>query len=273
MYKFENLTKFIVTVLAVFNMSAELCYADKLSGRDVMELSVLRIYYPGGDRISGGHITVNEKNGNIRIRDYKMLRLDKKPGGEQSYFVYFTKPNDLDGTTFLVHKKPGFDDDRWLYLPKLDLIRRIAAGDKRTHFVGTDLFYEDISGRHLNDDSHDIEKETEKYWIVSSKPVNLDSVEFKWYKSWVHKENNLVIKREYYNDADKVYRSFNVKKVRNIAGIPTSFKTVITDFDQGSKTTVDCMYINYGNGIPQHLFQEKSMRNPPKDWLEGKPET
>ncbi len=39
-------------------------------------------------------------------------------------------------------------------LPDLDLVKRIAAGDKRTSFVGSHFLYEDISGRAVQEDKH-----------------------------------------------------------------------------------------------------------------------
>nr|VFJ63905.1 MAG: outer membrane lipoprotein-sorting protein [Candidatus Kentron sp. FW] len=236
------------------------------TGRQVMELARQRIFYAGHDRVSSGHVTVRADNGAVRIRDYRMLRLNGQ-GQQQHYFVYFTRPGDLVGTTFLVHKKPGTDDDRWLYLPKLDLVRRISAGDKRTHFVGTDMFYEDVSGRHVEDDNHVLDSENEKYWIVRSKPTDTNSAEFAWYRSWIHKKTHLPIKVEYHDNRDKIYRRIVIKKVRKISGIPTPTKVVVHDLNTNSRTTGEHLHVEYGKGIPKHLFSERSLRNPPKKWL------
>jgi hypothetical protein len=68
-----------------------------------------------------------------------ILRRDVIDGGDQDYVVLFSRPADVRNTVFLVKKHVASDDDRWLYLPGLDLVRRIAAGDKRTSFVGIAL--------------------------------------------------------------------------------------------------------------------------------------
>lgn len=255
----------LLLVISVFTIAQD---AAPKTGRDVIELGNLRAYYSGKDRILEGHATVTEKNGNVRIRNFKTLRLDETPGGEQYYYVYFTKPTDLVGTTFLVHKNPGEDDDRWLFLPKLDLVRRISAGDKRTHFVGTDIFYEDVSGRHLDDDDHELIEESDKYWIVTSKPKESNSVEFAYYKSWVHKKTHLIIKRQFFDAKDNLYREFKVKKVKTVAGIPTTFKTEVTDHNRGTQTVVDCLYLEYSAGLPRDLFEKPYLRNPPREWLD-----
>jgi hypothetical protein len=71
---------------------------------------------------------------------------EPRTGGDQDFMVFFSRPSDVRGTVFLVAKHVDRDDDRWLYLPGLDLVRRISAGDKRTSFVGSHFFYEDVSG-------------------------------------------------------------------------------------------------------------------------------
>jgi len=79
------------------------------------------------------------------------------------------------------HADPDKDDDRWLYLPDLDLDRRIAAGDKRTSFVGSDFLYEDVSGRSLEEDTHELVETTDKLFVIKNVPKQPDTVEFSYF--------------------------------------------------------------------------------------------
>lgn len=241
------------------------------AGRSAIEKARLRAFYSGKDRIATGHMTVEQSNGVIRNRDYTVLRRDEKAGGDQSYFIHFTKPSDMADTTFLVkkHVEKTVDDDRWLYLPKLNLVRRIAAGDKRTHFVGTDLFYEDVSGRHIDDDVHTLVEENEKFWVVKSTPKDQGSTEFTAYKTWIHKKTHLNIKVEYYKQSDTKYRVCKILKVRNVGGFPTPISGVVHDLETGSKTTSNLLSIKYNAGIPENIFETRYLTNPPMDWLSG----
>lgn len=261
-----------LTLIALWASSATASDAP-LNGNDIMQLANLRAYYSGGDRTTTGHVVVTEADGTIRTRSTHMIRLDEVRGGDQSYFVYFSEPTDLEKTTFLVYKHPGKDDERWLYLPKLDIVRRIEAGDKRTHFVGTDLFYEDVSGRHVGADNHTLVSENDSYWIVRSEPKEKAGVEFAWYQSWIHKKTHLAIKIEYHDMTDKVYRRFQVKKVRMVDDIPTSTRIELQDLNTGSTTTLDCLEVTYGRGLDKALFMQRSLRQPPMQWLtvEDKP--
>ena len=68
------------------------------------------------------------------------------PDGDR-LLIRFTFPNDIRGTSFLVWKHPKSEDERFLYLPSLGRVRRIAGSEAQESFVGSDFSYEDIGGR------------------------------------------------------------------------------------------------------------------------------
>ena len=123
-------------------------------------------------------MTITDKKGKTREREFVMLRKDFEEGGEQRYFVYFFEPNDVRRTTFMAWKNPDGDDSRWIYIPSLDLVKPISANDKKSSFVGSDFSYEDVSGRHWSDDTHTLLREEEKggyqTWVIESVPKEND---------------------------------------------------------------------------------------------------
>ena len=85
-----------------------------------------------------------DRQGRVRERALTMLRLrGEKDKGDRA-LIRFTYPNDIRNTAFLVWEHPGADDERFLYLPALGRVRRIAGQEKDESFVGSDLSYEDI---------------------------------------------------------------------------------------------------------------------------------
>jgi hypothetical protein len=86
-----------------------------------------------------------------RVRERAMTLLARRsPAGDRT-LVRFSYPNDIKNTGFLVWEHPGADDERFLYLPALGRVRRIAGSEKQESFVGSDLSYEDIGGRDIAD--------------------------------------------------------------------------------------------------------------------------
>jgi len=226
-------------------------------------------YYAGNDGRSDARMIIVDKDGNKQLRQFVILRKDKEDEGDQDFLVVFSRPTDVKGTVFLVNKHVKDDDDRWLYLPGLDLEKRISAGDKRTSFVGSDFFYEDVSGRNPYLDNHEIIDETNESYLLKSTPKNTEEVEFKYYQSTISKENYLPIKVEYFNASDEVYRKMEVIEVQDVQGIPTVMKSQISNLETGSTTLMQFRNPSYDLGVPDEVFTSRSLRNPPRQWLEN----
>jgi hypothetical protein len=158
-------------------------------------------YYQGKDGKAKVKMTITSKQGKKSLREFIILRKDVKDGGDQKYYVYFQKPADVRKMVFMVHKHADIkkDDDRWLYLPALDLVRRIAAGDKRTSFVGSDFLYEDVSGRSLEEDTHELIETTEKFYVVKNVPKKPEAVEFGYYNVSIDRKNFVPMKMEFFD--------------------------------------------------------------------------
>ena len=58
--------------------------------------------------------------------------------------VRFLEPFDVRRTSVLILENDGASDDLYVYLPALELTRRISAAQRADSFFGTDLSYEDI---------------------------------------------------------------------------------------------------------------------------------
>ncbi len=223
-------------------------------------------YYQGKDGKAKVKMTITNKQNQIRQREFNILRKDAEDGGDQKYFVYFLKPPDVRKMVFMVHKHadPDKDDDRWLYLPALDLEKRIAAGDKRTSFVGSDFLYEDISGRSLKEDAHELIKTTDEFFVVKNIPKKPDTVEFSYYNVSISRKTYVPMKMEFYDKDDKLYRVIESKKVEMVQKFPTVIKSVVSNLKTGSKTEMVFSNVKYDIGL-KDIFQERYLRRPPRE--------
>ena len=164
-------------------------------------------YYQGKDQVSTIKMTIVDKQGRQRKRELVMLRRNSdENNGQQKYYAYFNFPTDIKKMVFMAWKNIQSEDDRWLYLPALDLVKRIAASDVRTSFVGSDFFYEDVSGRSVKLDEHQVVVEDELYITVNSIPKSAATVKFKNYRTTIDKKNNIPMLVEYFNYQDKIVR-------------------------------------------------------------------
>ena len=224
-------------------------------------------YYQGEDGKAKVKMTITSKQGQKREREFNILRKDVTDGGDQNYFVYFQKPPDVRKMAYMVHKHadPAKDDDRWLYLPALSLIKRIAAGDKRTSFVGSDFLYEDVSGRSLEEDTHELIETTDQMFIVKNVPKQPDTVEFNYYNVSIDRKTYVPMKMEFYDKGDKLYRIIESKKVEKIQDFYTVAQSVVTNLKSGSKTEMEFGNVKYNIGLDDSMFTERYLQRPPRE--------
>lgn len=238
-----------------------------MTAQEVANAAAKASYYNAEDGRAQVHMAITDAQGRERTRELTILRRDGEDLGEQRFYVYFNEPADVAGTVFLVWKHPESDDDRWLYLPALDLVRRIAASDERTSFVGSHFFYEDVSGRSPQEDTHELLDTTDTYYVLKSTPKDPSTVEFASYKTWIHRTSYLPIKTEYTNAHGKVTRTYEALAVAKIQGYPTVTKARMSDSERGGSTTLTYSGINYDLGLEEALFTERYLRNPPRQQL------
>ena len=212
-------------------------------------------------------MTISDAQGRKRVRQFFILRRDRADGGDQDYAVLFSRPADVRNTMFLVNKHVGKDDDRWMYLPDLDLVKRIAAGDKRTSFVGSDFLYEDISGRGVEEDTHELVEATDLHYVVRNTPVDAGSVEFGVWTVWIDRTTFLPMKTEYLDEQGQLYRRIEVLEVQEIGGHPTVTRVEVSDLRSGGSTVSEFRNVEYDLGIPESVFTERTLRNPSRRWF------
>ena len=245
---------------------------EKNAGK-IMEKTLNSYYYARDDGKANIYMRLFNKEGKERVREFTMLRLDKEEGGEQYYYAYFNKPPDIRRTVFMVWKHIDREDDRWLYLPAIDLVKRISASDKRSSFVGSDFTYEDVSGRHLDDDEHTLVREEtvegRNAYVIKSVPKDKGKAEFSYRLIWSDKETFLSLRVEHYNRRGELYKTLETKKIENIKGTPTVTEAVMKDLTTGHFTELKVSKIDYDVGLSTDVFQERYLRSPPRRWIKG----
>lgn len=234
---------------------------------EIVAGSNLAAYYQGADGRSEVRMLIRDGQGREQLRQFTILRMDLTDGGDQYFYVAFSRPADVRNTVFMVAKHVERDDDRWLYLPGLDLVKRISAGDKRTSFVGSHFFYEDVSGRNPAEDRFELLETTDRHYRLRATPREPGTVEFDHYLLWIDRESLLPTRIDYLDARGEVYRRVEALEISEIQGYPTVTKSRVTDLRSGGTTTMMFAFMKYDIGLDESLFSERSLRNPPRQWL------
>ena len=260
---------FVLALVTAWALVAPPPWAAAQDVNDIIARSIRAFYYAGSDMKAKVAMRLLTADGQERTRKLTMLRRDVEEGGDQEYFLYFNEPADVRGTAFLVWKYPTKDDDRWLYLPALDLVRRVAAKDARSSFVGSDFTYEDISGRDVNQDTHTlfgvVALDGKQCYKTKSAPKT--AAEYASKISWISTQSFLPLREEYYTAAGEKYKVFTADQVEKVGDYWTITKRTMRNLRTGHRTEVIFTGTAYDLGIPDSVFTERSLRNPPQQWI------
>lgn len=252
-----------LTLLALFAHGAE----PMTDARAIVEEAEQVAFYSGDDGRTEARMLITDSQDRRQVRQFSLLRRTREDGRTQDMMVFFSRPADVRNTVFRVVKRVGTEDDRWLYLPGLDLVKRISAGDKRTSFVGSHFYYEDVSGRSTQLDNYELLETTERTYRLKGAPKAPDSVEFDHYIVTIDRETMLPVATNYINARGDTYRQMEVLKIETIEGYPTVLHSVMRDLETGGQTEMQFRNVAYDLGLPESVFSERSLRNPPNEWL------
>lgn len=239
------------------------------SADEIVKRSLEAFYYAGNDMRAKVQMKLINLQGKVREREMTMLRLNPGKSGDQRYYIYFHGPADVKGTSFMVWKYPAKESDRWIYIPTLKLVKRIAADDKRSSFVGSDFTYEDVSGRNLEDETHILVRKEDlggrPAYVVESKPKA--QMDYSRRVFWIDRERWLPLKEEYFDARNEPLRTFTADKIEQTGKYWTVTMRTMKNLQSGHRTEVVYREVEYDLGLKPDLFTERYLRDAPSQWV------
>ncbi len=263
----KTLTRILAITLIGLALVVSGVQAQKTAD-EIMKESHLAYYYAGDDGLAQVTMNIIDSRGKERNREFVMLRTDVEDGGKQMYYTYFKKPSDVSRLTFMVHKNADVNDDRWIYIPSVDLVKRISADDKNSSFVGSDFSYEDVSGRHWSEDTHTLVKDStwdgSAIWIIESIPKGDWAFDKK--VSFIDQAIMLPHEEHYYKDGE-VVKVMKAEEIKEADGIMTITHRTMSDEKKDRVTHVIFDNIEYNVGVKDDIFTERYLVNPPMQYI------
>ena len=133
--------------------------------------------------------------------------------------------------------------------------------------MGAHFFYEDVSGRSIKDDVHELVKTTKDYYVLKNTPKDPSLVEFAYFEMWIHRSSFTAVKTDYYDGQGRKYRSYEALEVKQIQGKSTVTKARMTDLRTNGNTLLEYSDVTYDVGIPESVFTERYLRKPARKYL------
>ncbi len=228
----------------------------EITGRDIIE-KVINREAPKTTEARVRMLLI-DKNGKEREREFLSYSKDY-PEGRKSV-MKFEKPADVKGMGFLQIQHKKGEDEQFLYIPELKRVRRLTGSARRGSFFGSDLSYEDLEERDVDEDNHNLLRE-EKYndqdvFVVESTPGDPSSTQYSKVVQWIRKDNYIPVKVEFYKDGDLI-KELKVEKIDKIDGYWTAIKTRIRTIKSGHSTSVELIEIKHNKPISDDVFTER----------------
>lgn len=266
----KTIRRFLLPLAAAFlAFSAHAAPESEPGAEEIVKRSLDAFYYAGTGQRTRIVMKLVSPQGKVRDRELTMLRLNLGAAGDQRYYMYFHAPSDVKGTAFMVWKYAAKDDDRWIFVPAVKMVRRIAADDKHSSFVGSDFTYEDVSGREVGDESHAVLRKEDfagrPVYVVESRPKGRAGYARR--VSWIDRERWLPLREEYFDARNEPLRVFTADKVERIGNFWTAMARSMKNLQSGHRTEVTYQETEYGVGLGQDIFSERYLRDPPKQWV------
>jgi hypothetical protein len=221
----------------------------------------------GRDSRADLRMKLYDRRGRQRDRALTLLTLRGTGGAGDRLLIRFTYPNDIRGTGFLVWEHPDGDDERFLYLPSLGRVRRIAGSEAQESFVGSDFSYEDIGGREFDEYSYSLldenaswtsEGRTHPAYRLESKRKS-GSAEFPRVVSLVLKDSFVVVQADLHNRRNEKQKVYTVARLQQIQGIWTVMSSSMTNDLDKTRTDLTIDKVDYNLGLKEDAFTRREL--------------
>jgi hypothetical protein len=223
----------------------------------------------GDDAASQGTMVLSESGREPRVRELYSFRREDADGGVAN-LIRFIAPADIADTGLLTIDRADGSADQWIYLPALKRDRRIPSSRRGGRFVGSDLFYEDLQDREVDEDRHRwLREETlegVETEVLESVPIDPDSSVYGRRISWIHPQTLVPMRVDFYRPGEQApFKRLRVYKVEQIQGYWTVTDSMMTDLESQHQTRVVNEETVYDRNLPERLFTTRALQDPSID--------
>ena len=253
----QRIAKFFTAIFAVsILLSAP---AQALTGKEVMQKvqEQGRIHATQGNEVE---LVIIDAEKRERKRFFKTTQLIDEETTTHT-LVRFFKPASVKGTGLLTAKPDqATKANQWLFLPAFRSVKQLRSDEQDDSFMGSDFSFSDVAGRTLDQDTHELIKETEKNYFIKSTPVD---------KTEAYSRLDLVISKNYlvplqivfYDKQGKKFKTLANKGIQEVKGMYVVQKAVMLNHTTSGESIMNRSKIQVGNKVHPNDVSIKSLKN------------
>ena len=194
--------------------------------------------------------------------------ISKSMAGNKKQLIWFLEPKDDKGVAFLKIEHDDKDDEMRMWLPAFKKVRRISSKKKGDAFMGSDLSYEDLSSRNLDENEYNrLDDEIvngKDCYVLEITPGKEANSSYSKHVSWIEKSSLVGVKEESYDKRGRLkkVKEFTFQILKDYHVIKRVF---VKDVQKNHTTEVTFSDVQVDSGIDKNLFQEKNLKRLPRD--------
>ena len=247
----KNLSMFIIIISLLFGLTG-----------DELALQMENRKTPADFKVDLVMTLINKKG---KTRTSSLRSITKDDGAKQ--IIWFLSPADDKGVSFLKIEHDDKDDEMRMWLPAFKKIRRISAKKRSDSFMGSDMSYEDMSTRQLDEFNFKI-KSNEMYqdvpcYLLESTPKEQIRTEYSRHLTWVDSTLLVPLKEESYDKSGillkEKYFSYTVIKDYQILT-----EIQVANIQKNHTTSLTFENIELDIGVEDSFFHERYLKRLPK---------
>ncbi len=216
------------------------------------------------DMVNTTNMVLTNSKGKTRTN----VMMSRSIDGNKKQIIWFLEPKDDRGVAFLKIEHNNKDDEMRMWLPAFKKVRRISSKRKGDAFMGSDLSYEDLTSRDLNEYTYkrldDELVNGTQCFVLESKPNTSAKSSYSKHISWIDKEN-LNILQEYSFDKRGALKKEKYFQHNKLKDYYVMNQIRVKDVQKQHTTEVTFESLEVDTGINPALFQEKNLKRIPKN--------
>ncbi len=208
--------------------------------------------------------------------EWKAHQARKKLADGNRILTVMSAPDEMKGVALLIWERQEAANAQWIYLPTLRRVRKILPVSVYESFLGSDFTFADLGFVELRDRDLRLLGE-EKLMETPAYKIQETLASQKYYYSrivtWVAKDSMVPLRRDFYDQANALWKTELFQDVAVIDGTPTVLRIGVEDKLIDSSSELRVSEVRYDAPVPDELFDPQKLSAVSKHpfWTTGTP--
>lgn len=252
--------RILLTTLLITNvLLPDLLPASDPSGPEIVQ-RVNDLFNPETS-VSRARMTITTSSGGERTFEFMTWSRDR---GEKKLVRYLSPARVKDQATLMLNQA----NDIWMFFPRTRRVRKLATHSRKQKMQGSDFSYEDMGAgdAFVTDYAARRLKDTRRMDrdCFAVELVRRPHADMTYSRMILHvdRANFVPLEIEYFSENDPQRRIKHLERgdIREVDGIPTPFRSIMFNENDGTSTRMDLLEIEFNRELPPAMFTERELK-------------